>query len=291
MRLHIRTPLIVASMVLLTFACASAVEITVSTDPPYEAANLAQNPGVEEGADGDPAIWNLSTAVPANFTVGRAEEGEGRNGTRALHMIAHDDVMSGYWYQSVPVEPGDYVFRGWYRTTGGRMLMYAHGRNTEIVPPVGVDARAFHGSSIASFLVPVFIPHEALTGPDPDTYYPFSVLATVPEGLEQITLSMGMYFTPGEAWFDDIWFGPAELDLTVRVTGEGQQIASLTVLREGVEAPVYRSADDPACPAGQPLPDPFEVTIEGVDMRGTYTIVAETTAGEEHRVLFPGEAQ
>ncbi len=273
---------------------AAAVQIDVTTDPPLDAANLVRNADMEVAAgaeaDGEPADWALSTAVPENFTADWPE-GSGRNGSRALHLIAHDKVMSGYWNQVVPVTPGDYLFRGFYRTVSGRLLLYAHGRNTEIEPPVGVDARAYHGSSVASFLVPVFIPLEALTGPDPDTYYPFAVKVTVPEGLEQVTLSMGLYFTPGEVWFDDVSFGPAQVDLKLRVSGDGEQLEKVTVFQDEVEAPVYSSTDDPTCPAGRPLPEPFEVTVPDVPADGSYLIVAKTVGGELHRVHFPEEAQ
>lgn len=285
-----RTVLAVMAAVATLAAPAAAVEVQVATDPPLDGANLVRNADMEEGADGEPADWSFSTAVPENFTIGWAE-GEGRNGSRSLHVVAHDNVMSGYWGQAVPVRAGGYLFRGWYRTTGGRLLMYAHGRNTELDPPVGVDARAFHGSAIASFLVPVFIPREALTGPDPDSYHPFSVDVQVPEGLERITLSMGIYFTPGEAWFDDVWFGPATFDLKLRVSGEGEQLQQVRVLREGVETPVYTSADDPSCPPGRPLAEPFEVTVEDVATAGAYEIVATTIAGETHRVRFSGEVE
>jgi len=274
---------------LATLTCvAAAVEIDVTTDPPLQAANLVQNPDIEQ-VDGEaPAGWSFSTATPSNFTIGRAE-GEGRNGSAALHLLAHDSVMSGYWAQTVGVKPGDYVFRGWYRTTGGRLLMYAHGSNTEVEPSVGVDARAYYGSSVASFLVPVFIPYEALAGADPGTYYPFSVAVNIPEGLEYLALSMGMYFTPGEIWFDDVWFGPAQVDLKITVAGEGKQLASVTVLQDGTEEPVYSSEDDPRCPPGRPLTEPFEATVEGISSGGSYTIIAGTADGDVHRVRFPRE--
>ncbi len=269
---------------------AGAVDIEVSTDPSLEAANLLENPHVEQATDGEPEHWSFSTAVPENFDIGW-EADTGRDGSGALHVVAHERVMSGYWAQKVPVTPGTYLFRGWYRTTGGRLLMYAHGRNPEVEPPVGVDARTYHGSSIASFLVPVFVPYEALTGPDPDTYYPFSVQVEVPERLGEIALSMGIYFTPGEAWFDDVWFGPAAVDLKLRVDGEGEQIAQVTVFQDGVEEPLYDSGDDPAAGPDHPLRDPFEATVPGVATGGSYLIVAKTGGGNLHRVHFPEEAQ
>ena len=268
---------------------AAAVEIEVTADPPPAEANLLQNPDMEQGAGGEPAYWSFSTAVPENFIADRPDA-EGRGGSRALHLVAHDKVMSGYWRQTVEVEAGEHLFRGWYRTTGGRMLMYAHGRNTEVDPPVGVDARTYHGTAIASFLVPVFIPREALTGPDPDTYYPFSVRVDVPEGLDYIALSMGMYFTPGEAWFDDAWFGPAKIDLKLRVSGEGDELQSVKVFQDGVEEPAYESEEDPRCPPGELLMEPFETTV-AVDVEGSYLIVAKTLGGDLQRVRFPEEGE
>jgi len=103
-------------------------------------------------------------------------------------------------------------------------------------------------------------------------------------------LSMGMYFTLGEAWFDDVWFGPARMKLKLRVSGEGEQLEKLTVFHDGVEEPVYVSTDDPACSAGQPLPEPFEATVD-VPSGGSYLVVAKTVDGDLHRVRFTGEGQ
>jgi hypothetical protein len=290
MRTLLRAGLAMLTGAIVLVAPAGAVEIEVTTTPELGEANLVRNPAIEDGADGEPAHWRFNTAIPDNFAVGWSES-DGRDGSRALHVVAHDKVMSGYWAQTVPVTAGDYLFRGWYRTTGGRLLMYAHGTSDDVTPAVGVDARTYHGAAVASFLVPVFIPREALTGPDPDTYYPFSVEVEVPEGLEQLALSMGIYFTPGEAWFDDIWFGAAQLDLDIRVTGGGERIAKLKVFQDGVEEPVYSSEDDPDCPAEGPLPEPFEVTVSDVAADGSYLIAATTVEGELHRVRFPREAR
>lgn len=285
-----RTALAALAALAALTASAAAVEIDVAADPPPADANLLQNADMETVEGGQPAHWSFSTATAENFAIDWPE-GEGREGSRALHVVAHDSVMSGYWGQTVPVTAGSYVFRGWYRTVSGRMLMYAHGRDRDADPPVGVDARTYHGSAVASFLVPVFIPWEALTGPDPQTYYPFSVEVDVPESLEQITLSMGMYFTPGEAWFDDVWFGPARMKLKLRVSGEGEELEKLTVFQDGVEDPVYVSTDDPATEPGQPLTEPFEVTVIDLPSGGSYLIVAKTADGDLHRVRFPGEGQ
>ncbi len=283
------TALILAALGLVV-APAAAVTIELTTDQPRVEANLALNPAMEEGADGAPAHWSLSTAVPENFETAWVE-GEGRHGSRALYLKAHENVMSGYWGQTVAVEPGSYIFRGFYRTTTGRLLMYAHGRNTDVEPPVGVDARVYAGSAIAGFLVPVFIPYEALAGADPDTYYPFSVQVEVPERLPTIALSMGMYFTPGEVWFDDVWFGPATLDLIIRVAGGGEQVGKLTVFDEDEVDPVYVSTNDPRCPVGGLLPDPFEVRLEDVRADARYLIVAKTADGDLTRARFPEEAR
>ncbi len=281
-----------AAMVLAAALAAPAwaVEIEITADPPLAELNLARNPGMEEGAAGEAAHWSFGTAVPENFETAWVE-GEGRGGSHALYLKAHDSVMSGYWSQTVQVEPGRYVFRGYYRTTGGRLLMYAHGRNTEVEPPVGVDERTYAGSVIASFLVPVFIPYEALVGADPNTFYPFSVQVQVPERLPAIALSMGMYFSPGEAWFDDVWFGPAEFDLRVRVNAQGARIERVTVFDRDEEEPLYTSSEDAAYPAARPLPDPFEARIPRARNGRTYLAVARTADGELFRAYFPEEAQ
>jgi hypothetical protein len=189
--------------VVFCFAGSRAAEIPV--------ANLVANPGIEEGRDGRPLGWRFGTAEPDNFVADWADGG--RSG-KCLHLKARSGKMSGYWGQTVAVEPGKtYEFNGYYRLAGGKILCYAHGRMT--LPggdSVSAEQRFYRASMHGHWLTPVFLAPEVLAGPKPDVWYPFELRLKVPPPIKAVSLSLGMYFTAGEAWFDDLWFGLAPSD-------------------------------------------------------------------------------
>lgn len=199
------TFLLLAAAVLLAWGAG----LSGADEPAPLAPNLVFNPDLEEGIDGEPAGWRWTTAVPDNFEVAWTDEG--RTG-KGLYLKSHSAVMSGYWNQSVRVEPlTSYVFSGWFRLGGGRLLCYAHARTAD---GRNVDERFYAASMRNHFLVPVFLRPEYMAGYGADEWHPFSVPFTTLEGMEWITVSMGMYFHAGEAWFDDVAVRPAVVSET-----------------------------------------------------------------------------
>jgi len=83
----------------------------------------------------------------------------------------------------------------------GKILTYVHGRTPE---GHTLDERFYAQSRRDFFLAPVFLRPEYLPGPPPDQWVPFQVDFTPPAGLAAVTVSLGMYFTAGEVWFDDV---------------------------------------------------------------------------------------
>lgn len=234
--------LVVAAVILLAAASFPwAAQITVSSNPPLPVPNLVANPGIEEGAGDKPANWSFGTANPENFERGRRDGG--RSG-QCLWMKAKTGVMSGYYNQPVPVAPGKaYLFKGFVRLMAGKVLAYA---NSSVTLPdgrrVAVDERFYQGTMRAHWLVPVFLPPDALGGPDPNAWLPFRLNVNVPEGMKYVALSLGLYFQPGEACFDDLWAGLAQTDLTVNVKAEaGQTLARVVVKAIGNEKAVFDS--------------------------------------------------
>ncbi|HCU37537.1 MAG TPA: hypothetical protein DGT21_19520 [Armatimonadetes bacterium] len=257
-------------------AC-GAVEIIISADPPLPTPNLLRNPGFETITDAGPEHWSFSTARPDNFAL--SWEGPARTGEHCAALTAHTNVMSGYWGQIVPVDAGAYLLRGHYRLVSGRMLIYAHGTNKDRQPSVGVDERYYAGALQGHWLVPVFIPPEALAGMALDGYEPFRLPVTIPEGLPALTISLGMYFTPGELAFDDIWFGLGETTLTVKIDPQGSTLAGLQVLSDQSDTPVYASEQGQA--------PPRELTLETMPTDAVYTVVVTTADGKEFRATCP----
>lgn len=176
----------------------------VNTTPTSQpAVNLVKNPSVEDGVD-QPEHWSFGTGQPSNFQT-RWVEG-GRTGKKCLWLKSHTGRMSGYWYQDIGVESGKtYMFRGYYRIGGGRMLIWIKG---EAETPDGlkaiVDQRYTVSSSFGHWLTPVFLPLSVLSGPNPNVWYPFEVKAAVPAPVKELRFNVGMYFAPGELWFDDL---------------------------------------------------------------------------------------
>jgi hypothetical protein len=246
-----------------------AAEIRIDSSTPLPVPNLARNPGMEEGDSGPstalrpalslpfdaaqglepverskggtPLHWKFTTAMPDNFETGWVDGG--RSG-KCLWVKAKTGKMSGYWNQTIPVEPGKtYLFKGYYRLAAGKILCYAHASvRLQDNRSVAVDQRYYRGSLRGHWLVPVFLPPEALAGPDPQQWYPFEIKATIPPPMKAISLSLGIYFTPGEAWFDDIWVGLAETDLRVSVkAGPGEVLERVVVRAVGEPKPVADS--------------------------------------------------
>lgn len=222
---------------------AEALEVRLEAEPPLPVPNLLQNPGFEEGADGEPSHWRWSTARPENFQVAWAQEG--RTGKRSLYIRALSGVMSGYWSQSVPVEPGiPYLLRGWFRLGGGKILVYVHAR----APDGRVLDERFYAESLRSlFLVPVFLKPQHVKGPLPDRWYPFRLRFIPPPGLRAVSVSAGMYFTAGEVWYDDFSLQRATTTLRVEVKSPGdlRRVQVVAVREEGKEEVLFDSGPLP----------------------------------------------
>ncbi len=178
---------------------------------PGPAPNLLTNPGVETGAGGKPDGWSFHTATPAIFEADWRDAG--RSG-KCLWLKAASGEMSGYWSQTVSVVPGKtYLATGFLRLVRGKVLCYVHG--TGALPDgrrVSLDERFYRGTMRGHWLSPVFLPPEALSGPDPDAWLPFQIRFTVPPPVERVTLSLGLYFAAGEAAFDDLSIVPVEAE-------------------------------------------------------------------------------
>jgi hypothetical protein len=233
----------VVTLVLLlgaaTLLCAA--EITVSSDPPLPVPNLIANGDCEQGAEGKAAQWSFGTATPSNFET--AWRDDGRSG-KCLWMKAKTGVMSGYFSQSVPVQPGRaYLFHGFFRLGAGRMLVYA---NSSIALPdgrrVAVDQRFYQGTMRGHWLVPVFLPPDALGGPDLNAWLPFRLSVNITESMTAVALSLGLYFQPGEVSFDDLWAGLGQTDLSVSVkAAAGETLSRVVMTPVGASKPVYDS--------------------------------------------------
>jgi len=251
------------------------VDVSLTAQPPLPMANLLKNPGLEQMRDGVPEAWHWSTAVPDNFEQGVTSDGRG--GGHCLHIKAKSGVMSGYWSQTITVVPGKrYLFVGWYRLRGGKLLAYVHARTRK----TQLDQR-FYAASLATIpLVPVFLKPEYVGGARPDHWYRMRVPFTPPEGMKAVTVSVGMYFTPGEVWYDDLSVIEAVTTLALDVRAD-KDLRRVTLLRQGQQKPVWDSGELAA--GVRHVARTVQAAADGV-----YLLRAEARDGEVAEARCPG---
>ncbi len=126
-----------------------------------------------------------------------------------------------------------------------------------------------------------------MTDPEVDEWVRFKLMLEIPPEVGEIALSLGSYFSPGEAWFDDISLAPTSTDLKITVMPWGAPLTGVRVVDDAGEQ-VYAS------PEMERIPDVFEFAVEGVDASRSYEVIATHRDGNETRVAYPalgGEVQ
>lgn len=200
-------------------ALAAPVQIVCEALPAHPDQNRLQNADFARHEGSQPTDWPFMSARPDNFIADWAAEGCFEPG--ALHLKTLTGNMSGYFHQAVPVQAGEKLMV-WarVRTAGGKTLFYLTG---DVQPPggqrYGFDQRALLSSQKSFPLAPVWIKREYLRGPDPRAWNLLAKTLSIPEGMSSLTVHLGSYFMPGEFWADDLYAGPAVMDVTVKVSG------------------------------------------------------------------------
>lgn len=258
---------------LLAVTAAGAADLQVTADPPLPRPNLVVNPGMEQTTATGVANWNFSTANPENFATDRAASG--RSGPGSLHLIAHSGVMSGYWNQVVSLKPEtDYVMRVWYRLGGGKMLCYAH---AALPDGKSVDQRFYDSSMRTHLLVPVFLKPEYTKGADPNRWFLCRLPFRTIKDMNAIAVSLGIFFSAGEAWFDDASVTEAKTALTVKTQTPVTRVRVLDAEGKAVfDSGVVAAAA-------------FEKTLPELATDTVYTIEATDGAGKLTTVKYPEE--
>lgn len=264
-----------------------AAELRLGSEPPLPVPNLLVNPGVEEGADGRPQSWAFGTATPAIF---ESDWRDGGRSGRCLWLKARTGEMSGYWAQSVAVVPGTpYLAKGHLRILSGKILCYVHGTaDAGDGRKVSVDARHYRGTMRGHWLTPVFVPLDALSGPDAERWHPFRIAFTPPAPVDRVALSLGLYFAAGEALFDDLEVCLAEVALQVRVEAAAGEVLRRVVVRaDGTTKPIL---DSGTLPEGAGV---FTQAIPGQPSDGQWTLTVTLADGRTLSQRYPkheGEA-
>ncbi len=254
-----------------------AAEVQIKGIP---SPNLVKNPSIEEVAKDQPKYWTFDSALKENFIISWTHGG--RTGKKSLGIKTQTGKMSGYWTQIVVVESErTYLFKGYYRLGGGRILIWVSGEGA--LPDktkVKVDRRFYAASSRGHWLEPVFLPPEALSGPDPDVWLPFEIEVKVPAPITHLAFNMGLYFSHGKVYFDDLWVGLAEMDLDIDVKAAPEERIDRVVIRSAEPAKdIFDSG--PLAKAKN-----YEKTLKALPMNATYEVLVHLADGKVVRKVY-----
>jgi len=255
--------------------CESPVSIAITGEPTRPGENRLKNADLS-GHEGQERVpeWQFTTAMPGNFDRGWVEAG--RSGSGCLHLKAHSDRMSGYWWQDAPVKPGERLMvRCWIRTAGGRNLLYLTGMAKPASgQPYAFDQRAMISSLKSFWLAPEWINPRYLRGPDPEEWLLLQKVVEIPGGMAVLRVHIGAYFLQGELWADDFYVGLPQMEVTVTARsvarGAAGEIRRVEVL--GIGGPAL--LDSGELPAGTRQ---WQHTLAGLDA-GEALLVRVTTA-------------
>lgn len=222
---------VVAAGVATTGWAAAPVSMSWTVAPTHPEHNRVRNADfAQRGEDGNPAGWEFTTATPENFEVGWSEVGRG--GPGSARILTRTGSMSGYFVQTVPVTAGERLMvLAYVRLTGGNVLLWLTGSPLMADGTRGrFDERFELPSAKSFFLAPTWIKREYLRGPDPERWVPVVRGIDIP-AMTALQVGIGSYFARGEMFIDDVYAGPAQADLTVELTAQGDgRIASVEVV-------------------------------------------------------------
>ena len=206
-------------LALLSLAASAAAEprIVISAHGVPGGTNLVRDPGFEEGGVG----WHAGSASPESVYAVWSDAPI--SGDRSAGIRAEIPAASGYWVQEVPVEPATgYLLSARMDLREGKVLVRANGR--------GFDARKYTVRQPDLLTVPVFWKPQWVRGHDlsPGDQI-FLTFTTGPEGDPQsVNIALGLYFSRGLVFFDDLYLGPGTL--TVEYTVGGDDVTQVRVL-------------------------------------------------------------
>lgn len=263
---------------LMAAACgAEPPRITVQAEVVPAGHNLLANPSFEEGAGEWPDAWGWAPNQPTK--VRRFWAAEGATGDRAAGVRNESAAASGYWTQTVPVEPDrDYLLTARVTIEDGRVLLRALGTDAEGRTVPGFDRRAYAERRASHIMAPVFWEPAWIVNMLREPWAPVTLtFSTRDEPVPtRITVQVGSYFTPGVMLIDDVYLGPGTLTLTYAVEADG--LASVRVFDELGTPLAQHPATAQKVVAGQ---------LTELPPGGRYRIEATSRAGDVAEVWYP----
>lgn len=223
---------------------------------PGDVVNLVKNPGIEEGRK-DWINNNLAYHKErAETFIFKVDTTQAFAGSKCLYMSSKSNKFSGYWEQHIPVEAGKhYLFQMRARVNNSSLLVLLWGGM-----PGGkkFDERIAVSSSAADYLIPLYLRPEYTTELG-GGWELVNREFIVPEGMNTLLLSFGIFFAGGYILFDEISLYQVELkNLPVRlkVAIPGRKIKSLKVNLQRTEGDIIfeRNFDAPVATFDEVIP-------------------------------------
>ena len=227
-----------------------AIQIDVSTAPRLGTTNRLANPDFEEGASG-PLGWELRLGGGQDDMMRGEWSADGKSGLRSVYIESRSSDLSGYWVQRrIPVEPGEsLLLSAWVKMGGGRVLMFAVGYDGSQEPRKLVydDRRLYLYAAADHPLYPVFVEAEHLKGLVGTEWQHERFALRNSADATEVDINLGLYFAPGDAWFDRVYFGVPWVELSVDVNADDAAggIARVEITSDGGRS-VYDSGPLPA---------------------------------------------
>jgi len=110
---------------------------------------------------------------------------------------------------------------------------------------------------------------------------PFEVEVEVPAPITHLAFNMGLYFTPGEVHFDDLWVGLAEMDLNIDVKAASDEKIERVVVRSTTPAKdIFDSG--PLAKVNH-----YKKTLNAQPMNATYEVSVHMADGKVVREVYP----
>lgn len=260
---------------------AGPVSMSWTVAPTHPEQNRLRNGDfAQRGEDGNPADWEFTSATPENFEVGWSEVG--RTAPGSARMLTRTGSMSGYFVQTVPVAAGERLMvLAHVRLTGGNVLLWLTGSPLMADGSRGrFDERFELPSAKSFFLAPTWIRREYLRGPDPERWVPVVRGIDIP-AMSALKVGIGSYFARGEMFIDDCYAGPAQADLTIDLTAQGEaRIASVEVVAVPGERLMSETLEGGVAT--------WTHTLSGIDPEQGVVVRGQTTDGQQFaRRIYP----
>lgn len=214
--------LIIAALVAgcsAVLAQAPAIAIEARGVPVGE--NLLTNPGFEDGAGEWPDGWGWAPNQPPP-KIDRVWSESAFSGARSAGVVSESGSASGYWTQSVPVQPGEVsLLTCRVLLEEGTVLVRAYGHDADGNPLRGFDLRAYDRRRTTHPLAPAYWRPEWIIDMVREPWAPVELIVDTRGGVApaSISVQIGSYFAPGALYIDEVYLGPGTLTLRYTVTG------------------------------------------------------------------------